>query len=377
MMNLNLSPVNIDVSVESLSIKKEAFYSLCFITENDLAPRTLEVKLLDDLLNNHYPRFSLAYNFCLTVFMQQGLDSVFVRAKRSWESYEDCFDSDDNSEYYYVVIDSKDINTILNFNSHINGADSYKLQFFSSRDDVSNLVMNRKIVYYYTPFSTPLDTSKDSYYINLSYNNNTMKWLSDGVQDYWDFDGDGNVLYDDKSNVLLQYHDFTMEEAQVAKSAYPEAGWIGRCGHMFPSKIQWLHKFIANVDAYRLGNTPNLSTTSVNILNSRSTEGSGLTGQGVVINEQVSLDWVRYAISKNIWNLLYQTLKINATPNGGTLIENKIKEVLDVAVTEGIFSEYKITESNVYSRNNNASFKFNAKLTYSILNCDVTGTVYN
>lgn len=346
-MNLNLSPVNIDVSVENLSIKKEAFYSLCFITENDLAPRTLEVKLLDDLLNNHYPRFSLAYNFCLTVFMQQGLDSVFVRAKRRWESYEDCFDADDNSEYYYVVIDSKDINTILNFNSHIDGADSYKLQFFSSRDDVSNLVMNRKIVYYYTPFSTPLDTSKDSYYINLSYNNNTMKWF------------------------------LTMEEAQVAKSAYPEAGWIGRCGHTFPSKIQWLHKFIASVDTYRLGNIPNLSTTSVNILNSRSTEGSGLTGQGVVINEQVSLDWVRYAISKNIWNLLYQTLKINATPNDGTLIENKIKEVLDVAVTEGIFSEYKITESNVYSRNNNASFKFNAKLTYSILNCDVTGTVYN
>ncbi|HCA4016403.1 TPA: hypothetical protein MPW60_003129, partial [Listeria monocytogenes] len=84
-----------------------------FITEDDFAPRTLEVRTLDDLLNNGYYRFSLAYDFCRTAFLQQGISSVFVRAKRTDETYEQAFDADDNSTYYYVVIDTKNIETVL------------------------------------------------------------------------------------------------------------------------------------------------------------------------------------------------------------------------------------------------------------------------
>lgn len=106
-------------------------------------------------------------------------------------------------------------------------------------------------------------------------------------------------------------------------------------------------------------------------------EGNGVTGQGVVINEQVSLDWVRYAITKNVWNLLYQSGKVDATSEGVVLIENKIKEVLDVAVTEGIFSEYQLLGNTLDRQQNNATYKFKAKLTYSILNADIEGVVYN
>ncbi|WP_247965439.1 DUF3383 family protein, partial [Citrobacter freundii] len=83
-------------------------------------------------------------------------------------------------------------------------------------------------------------------------------------------------------------------------------------------------------------------TTLYSVYSTNVTVGSGLTGQGIVINEQVSLDWVKWAISKNVWNLLYQSGKVNATSEGVVLIENKIKEVLDVAVKEGIFSEYQL-----------------------------------
>ena len=138
-----------------------------------------------------------------------------------------------------------------------------------------------------------------------------------------------------------------------------------------------MHKFIAGVDDFRLTTIPNLSTTSIKILGWRSTEGSGVTGQGVVINEQVSLDWVRYAITKNVWNLLYQSGKVDATSEGVVLIENKIKEVLDVAVIEGIFSEYRLLGNTLDRQQNNATYKFKAKLTYSILNADIEGVVYN
>lgn len=377
-MQLNLSPVKVDVNVENYIVKSDAFYNVCFITEDDLAPRTIEVRTLDDLLKNGYYRFSLAYDFCRTAFLQQGMSSVFVRAKRTNETYEQAFDADDNSTYYYVVIDTKNIETVLGFNTHINSVDSYKLQFFSSTNDYSDRVINRKIIFYYSPnLVNSLDKDKTLYYINKTYGNNILPYLSDGVNDYWDWFDDGNVQYDDTSNVTLQFHDLISDEAQSFKTAYPEGGWIALCGHRFPSKIQWLHKFIAGVDDFRITTIPNLSTTSIKILGERSTEGSGVTGQGIVINEQVSLDWVRYAITKNVWNLLYQSGKVDATSEGVVLIENKIKEVLDVAVTEGIFSEYQLLGNTLDRQQNNATYKFKAKLTYSILNADIEGVVYN
>ena len=126
----------------------------------------------------------------------------------------------------------------------------------------------------------------------------------------------------------------------------------------------------------QLKTIPDLSTTSTKILGNLATAGSGSTGQGVYVNEQVSLDWVRYSISKNVWNLLYTSNKVPRTENGRLLVENKIKEVLDVAVREGIFSRYEIIKTQ-QPYQDNFSFKFKAKLIHSILNADVEGTVYN
>ena len=103
-MELNLEPVKVDLQIETPSLERDAFYNLCFITENDEAPRTLKVERLRDLLDNGYDRLSLAYNFCVGVFAQQGMDTVYIRAKRLSESYEDAFDAVDNSNYYFVVL---------------------------------------------------------------------------------------------------------------------------------------------------------------------------------------------------------------------------------------------------------------------------------
>ena len=54
-----------------------------------------------------------------------------------------------------------------------------------------------------------------------------------------------------------------------------------------------------------------------------------------------------------------------------------MKEVLDVAVDEGIFSTYQITQRVVDANTAKASFKFTAYLVYSILGVDkVEGVVY-
>ena len=399
-MDLNLAPVNVNIVVETPTVTNEAFYNLCFITESDVAPRTLEVKRLNDLLDNGYMRLDLAYNFCLAVLLQESIGRVYVRAKRSGETYQQAFDADDNSNYYYIIIDSKDENVILNFNDYLVSVDPYKLQFFSSYKDLSSSVANRKIVYYYEPFNVgekdyvSLDTSDNvlsdsydkyytgytnelyNYYANKSYGVVTATYYSDGVNDHWDFDNSGNVLWDSNDNVLLERQDIPIDLAQSARIAYPEASWISKCGDSFPSRVQWLHKYLRGNSVHKLSQIPNLSTTLVTILDNKATSGSGMTGQGIVINEQVSLDWVTWAISKNIWNTLYTESKINANDSGLTLIENKLKEVLDIAVKENIFTEYKITQRNLQRQTNNASFKFSASLVYSILNVNIEGSVY-
>lgn len=376
-MDLNLAPVDVSIIVETPTVTNEAFYNLCFITENDVAPRTLEVKRLNDLLDNGYMRLDLAYNFCLSVLLQESIGKVYVRAKRSGETYQQAFDADDNSNYYYIVIDSKDENAILNFNDYLVSVDPYKLQFFSSYKEISSSVANRKIVYYYEPSFNTNNLSYQQYYINKSYGIDlTHTHYPDGVGDYWDYNDNGNVLWDSNDNVLLERQDIPIDLAQSARIAYPEASWISKCGDSFPSRVQWLHKYLRGNSVHKLSQIPNLSTTLVTILDNKATTGSGMTGQGIVINEQVSLDWVAWAISKNIWNTLYTESKINANDSGLALIENKLKEVLDIAVKENILSEYKITQRNLQRQTSNASFKFSASLVYSILNVNIEGSVY-
>ena len=145
-MELNLEPVKVDLQIETPSLERGAFYSLCFITENDEAPRTLEVNTLSDLLDNGYVREDLAYNFCLGVFAQQGIESVYIRAKRSYETYEEAFSSDSNDDYYYLVIESKDSQVISDFNDFVVSSDDYKLQFYSSNEEP---IEGRKLVHYF------------------------------------------------------------------------------------------------------------------------------------------------------------------------------------------------------------------------------------
>ena len=151
-MELNLEPVKVDLQIETPSLERDAFYNLCFITENDEAPRTLKVERLRDLLDNGYDRLSLAYNFCVGVFAQQGMDTVYIRAKRLSESYEDAFDAVDNSNYYFVVLQTKDLIEIEKFNNHLVSSDEMKLQFFS-QDVVSKTLQSPKLVNYYQDLS--------------------------------------------------------------------------------------------------------------------------------------------------------------------------------------------------------------------------------
>ena len=360
-IDIDFSPIKVDIQVEDFQIQSDAFYTVGFISESDTAPRTLEVTQLSQLLDAGYMRVENVYNFVHSVFAQGKMGKVVVRAKRSTETFEEAYRADDNSTYYYVVIDSKDINDVLAFNSSIT-EEQFKLQFFSSTADVSTLIEGRsKLVYYF----------QDEFFkVDLPY--------SDG-KGVWQWNNTIDVSWDDNSLIQFETYDMPVEVAQSRLSNYPEASWIGNCGFYFPSRVQWLHKFLAKVATTKRINLPNLSTSSALIYGrDKATVGSGTTADGTKIEYKVMNDWLIWAIQRNLWKILYTKEKVPQTNSGNILMENGLKEVLDVAVTENHFSDYRITEVTQDRRTNKLSMKFSATLVHTILGVDkVEGTIYN
>lgn len=350
-MNLNLAPVKVNIDIESLSLERDAFYNVCFITENETAPRTLEVSKLKDLLDNGYDRFSLAYNFCVGVLSQQGIPSIKIRAKRSVESYEDAFDAEDNTSYYFLVIESKDRDVVKLFNDYVDTSDDYKLLFYSSNSEA--ITSSELVQYYQDPVSSSdlVDTNKttiSNHYLNEAFNTS------------YEID-----------NLSLA----TVEQLQQARLAYPEGAWIGLCGNKFPSSVQWLYKYLAKVDVVKDKTIPDLMSTTSLVMKDIATTGSGMTNQGIPIHEKVSIDWVKWALSRRVWNILYTKEKINATQGGLDLIINDIKMVLDLAVTESMFTKYQITETKLDRNTNTIQVKFTAELIHTILEVEVNGSL--
>ena len=355
-----MNPVEVNLTIENPSLVREAFYNLCFIAESDTAPRNLVVKTLKDLLDNGYSREGLAYNFCVGVFAQQGIPSIIIRAKKTNESYIDAYKAFGNEDFYYIVVQSKDLEVISAFNNYLVNSEEVKLQFYSSNRDT---IKTGNLVHYYHEL---IDHSKDveggnridvkDHYINKAY----------------------DLGYTTKNLASLSFRDF-----QRARLAYPEAAWIGKCGDSFPSKVQWLYKYLSKVDVIParevealLLTKPLASTTSI-ILKDRATTGSGKTTKKHLIHEHISFEWVKWGISRKLWYMLYTKDKISATEGGKELVVNEIKDVLNTAVEQGIFAGYSINNVRIEPEKDSISVKFTAELDNTILNVDVSGSLYH
>lgn len=172
------------------------------------------------------------------------------------------------------------------------------------------------------------------------------------------------------------------EKLQNHRLAYPEAAWVARCGNSFPSRTQWLYKYLPKVDSVSKYEASRISSGGVNVnfssdvMGKKVTVGTGSTADGVPIHEKVSLDWVKWAISKKVWDVLYNTEKINSNVGGSEIITNEVRRVLDIAVSEGIFVSYRIGDVVLDSTNNNISIKFKAQLEHTILSVEVSGSLY-
>lgn len=406
-MRVETNPINVEITVESESLDRNAFYNVCFITENDEAPRTVEVSNLSELLSHGYRRHNLAYSFCLTAFAQQGIPTVFVRAKRTGETYSEAFSSDSNANFYFVVIDSKLESDIAPFNEYLTSADEFKLQFYSSSNAP---IKDKKLVHYYSDFSIRLAEIMAGDFSRLvgdseglagrMYASDRAKFSETYIakalksdidveeafqEEYKYMAGDLTRLVGDSINLAGRTIDYEkareygaeLQYYQSARTAYPEAAWIAECANSFPSRVQWLHKYLVKPDVMNYSEIPDRSNTTVIVLDTKATAGSGTTMQGVLIHEQVSLDWVKWAIGRKVWNLLYNTNKLPSTTGGIELVKNEIRNVLDLAVEEDVFSKYHIKDVSIAKDKETVKASFSATLMHSILGASISGSLYH
>lgn len=375
-------PVSISIDIENLSVSRESFYNVCFIVSNDEVTRDVEVTTLKELLDSGYKRGSLAYNFCVGVFSQGGMSSVYIRAKRSWETYIEAYESSSNNDYYFVVIDSKNTLDIKTFNNYLVSTGDIKLLFYSN---ITEVLGGDAVGYHQEEpliFSNTDDTSaSEKVYKELALLVNLD--LMDGSYPE-EFDDYGLVNKSDyyiakaftKDSVYPDDNSLSTADYQTMSLAYPESAWIGLCGNKFPSSVHWLYKYLAKVDVNQAKNIPDSMTTTSTVLNNTATVGSGSTASGIPIHEKVSIDWVKWALSRKLWNTLYTQDKINAAQGGLDIITNDIKIVLDTAVTESIFTEYRIVSASLDRNTNTVSVKFEASLSYTILEVELSGSLY-
>lgn len=338
MQNLrNTIPVIVNISINKQEVSRYAFYTPAFISENDEVERTVEVTSLAEVLDKGYSKDSNAYAYCAMAFSQrQRVDSVVLVAKRSLETYTEAYTASHNTLYYYITLESKDLEDILSLSSFLITERVDKLIFFTKYEDVTAQVKD-----------VP----------NLVWWWDAESWLWQS----WNI-----VLWD------------SYLEVDATSKKYPEAAWISYCANVFPSQMQWLCKTLNGVNTA----TPLIPPKAASYLNSVDgidfyTWGSGKTCDGEWIDHKVNDDWIKWAIRRNVWKLLKDSPKISATQNGLDQIEMKIKEVLEFNLRQNGIISYKVYNPQLNRQERKSSFEFSYEREHAIVGVvTVNGTLY-
>lgn len=319
-------PVEVNIEVVAPTNDKYSFYTPCFISENDLVERDIFVSELKDVLEAGYDVNSDAYQYCSLAFIQSPrVESVVLVAKRSNETYLNAVLQSRNSKYYFITIDSKNVEDVLLLSSGLNSLRLTKLIFFSTDDYISSELIGLKNVV-------------------LLFQGTKWLWAS-GLNLTWDND------------------DFVGTDAYK----YMEAAWISRCGGIFPSQIQWLEKELIGIEPEDLESTDVDYNYYSTVDEANVTWGSGTTCDGEWIDHRVFEDWLKVAIQRNVWNLLKTSLKVSSTKDGADKISLRVKEVLDFGVKQNGIISYKIKEPKINRVERSCSIDFEYTRQHAII----------
>ena len=365
MIDASKDPVNIQINIQQPVVTRYAFYTVGFISESDTATEYVEVFQLKDVLDNGYSVGSAAYIFCKILFAQNNRpESVILIAKKTTETYAQAYRRNRTRDYYFLVLESKDVNDVLSVSTLVSNLNDYKLIFFSTTENVTAQVQGIENIVWW-------------YFTDYIISDNGCYVASDSL--------------------------FAL---QTEISTYPEAAILGRCANSFPSTIQWSLKELNDVTVespipnyytdtqtwkfdsssvmlWDSGSESPLESTHIEsfsqiyelfplanyyaqVLDTPVTWGSGTTTAGEWIDIKVFTDWMKWAIQQRIWKLLRTSLKVPATEQGAEQIKLCLKEVLDFSVQQQGIEKYEIKQHILNRSSRSLSINFNFSYSHSI-----------
>lgn len=178
-----------------------------------------------------------------------------------------------------------------------------------------------------------------------------------------------------------------------ALNEFIEAAWVGRFASEVIGSAVWIYKTLDGcvADSYSTSEEQFLLDKNANmytyIEDDPNVFGQGKVVGGEWIDVMLGVTWIEVRMGERIWGLIKSQNKINYTNAGISMIEIKIREVLNEAVAMNILTDeddIKITvpnANNIPSSQRNtrilSNVTFTARLAGAIIKVDgIVGTVY-
>lgn len=159
-MMIETNPIKIKIDVSTETTTRDGFFTPCFIAETeDTFLRTSVVTSLEDVIDLGFSDESNCYSYCNTLFSQENntIDQIIIRTKYPSETYLEAFLADDNSSFFYVTIESKELQDIIDISDYIETI--RKMLIFSTNQDWSVELEGRKNLIYIFDDATSTPTT--------------------------------------------------------------------------------------------------------------------------------------------------------------------------------------------------------------------------
>lgn len=129
-----------------------------------------------------------------------------------------------------------------------------------------------------------------------------------------------------------------------AATTAPDAAWMGKMFPKDPGSVNWAHKTLAGVTAYKLTGAQITAIESKNGNYYTSVSGNSITqfgtvGSGEYIDVTHGLDWLIAQIQADVYTPILQQDKIPYTNEGAVSLEAQLKYALQKGVNSTIIQE--------------------------------------
>lgn len=133
---------------------------------------------------------------------------------------------------------------------------------------------------------------------------------------------------------------------------FPDAAMFGKLLPAIPGSITLKFKTMAGVAATSLTSTQAGYAQGKYANLYRAIGGVSMISEGVCASDEYAdvmhgIDWLQAKIEEGVFGRLVLTNKVPYTQAGATLIENEIRQPLDLAVTNGLLASYTVTVPDV------------------------------